>query len=58
MDRRLVYNKISEHLPCNVRVLDDSHVILDFGEFQDVKISILLEFKWEDNRLVDIRNSN
>jgi hypothetical protein len=60
MDKRLVYSMIKEHLPVdNVRVLDNSNkVILDFGEYNNQKLSLLLEFVWENNRLIDIRNCN
>ena len=59
MDKRLVYNKLKEYLPVqNVQVLDNDRIVLNFGEFNDQKISLLLEFVWENNTLVDIRNCN
>ena len=58
LNKQLVYDKIAQHLPVNVKVINDSRIILDFGEFNDAKITILLEFKWENNKLVDIVNVN
>ena len=58
VDHLTVYKKIPEYLPCDVRIINDSRVILDFGEFQDIKVSILLEFSWENNRLINIANAN
>lgn len=58
VDHRMVYKKIPEYLPCDVRIINDSRVILDFGEYENVKVSILLEFSWENNRLINIVNAN
>ena len=58
LNKQLVYDKIAQHLPVNVEVINDSQVILDFGEFNGTKIAILLEFKWENNKLIDIVNVN
>lgn len=58
VNKKLVYDKITQHLPVSVEIINDSRVILDFGEYNDTKVAILLEFKWENNKLVDIVNMN
>ena len=58
VNKQLIYNKIAQHIPASVKVINDSRVILDFGEFNDTKVAILLDFKWENNKLIDIMNAN
>ena len=60
MNKQLVYDMIKEYLPVeNIKVIDNSNkVILDFGEYNEQKISLLLEFVWKNGILIDIRNCN
>lgn len=59
IDRRLVYNKISEYLPCTTQIINDSTITLDFGEYQDIKVVMCLKFEWnDDNVLINILNNN
>ena len=59
VDRRLVYSKISEYLPCTTQIINDSTITLDFGKYQDINVAICLKFIWDDNNvLIDILNNN
>ena len=36
------------------RIINESEVLLDFGDLNDTKVAIFLKFVWDENRLIDI----
>ena len=53
-NKTLIYKMIEVYLPVTVRVINESEVLLDFGDLNDTKVAIFLKFVWDENRLVDI----
>lgn len=53
-NKTLIYKMIEVYLPVTVRVINESEVLLDFGDLNDTKVAIFLKFVWDENRLIDI----
>lgn len=53
-NKTLIYKMIEVYLPVTVRIINESEVLLDFGDLNDTKVAIFLKFVWDENRLVDI----
>ena len=53
-NKTLIYKMIEVYLPVTVRIINESEVLLDFGDLNDTKIAIFLKFVWDENRLIDI----
>jgi hypothetical protein len=53
-NKTLIYKMIEVYLPVTVRIINESEVLLDFGDLNDTKIAMFLKFVWNENRLIDI----
>ena len=53
-NKTLIYKMIEVYLPVTVRIINESEVLLDFGDLNDTKVAVFLKFVWDENRLVDI----
>jgi len=53
-NKTLIYKMIEVYLPVTVRIINESEVLLDFGDLNDTKVAIFLKFVWDENRLIDI----
>ena len=53
-NKTLIYKMIEVYLPVTVRIINESKVLLDFGDLNDTKVAIFLKFVWDENRLIDI----
>ncbi len=53
-NKTLIYKMIEVYLPVTVRIINESEVLLDFGDLNDTKVAVFLKFVWDGNRLIDI----
>lgn len=53
-NKTLIYKMIEVYLPVTVRIINESEVLLDFGDLNDTKVAVFLKFVWDENRLIDI----
>jgi hypothetical protein len=58
-DKRILYNRIKEHLPVkDVQLFDDRFVLLNFGMFGDIEIKMSLNFVWKNGTLIEIERDD